>query len=69
MNTITKDKKVSDMTAGELQKLIEYTIDNKLDRLFEDTYWGKKADQADTEGFIGDVKSEKLLTDLMNAED
>ncbi|MGR3178985.1 MAG: hypothetical protein ACUZ8E_13110 [Candidatus Anammoxibacter sp.] len=69
MNTITKDKKISDMTAGELRELIEGTIDNKLDRILEDTYWGKKADQAATEGFVGEVKSEELLKDLMNAED
>ncbi|MGR3220498.1 MAG: hypothetical protein ACUZ8H_11895 [Candidatus Anammoxibacter sp.] len=68
MDTVTKDKKVLDMTAGELQELIEGTIDNKLDKIFEDTYRGKKADRAAAEGFTGDVKSEELLKDLMDAE-
>lgn len=35
----------------------------------EDNYWIQKADAAKQEGFVGTEKGEKLLSDLLNAED
>lgn len=35
----------------------------------EDAYWGALADEARKEGFIGTEASEKLLNDLLHAED
>jgi hypothetical protein len=35
----------------------------------EDAWWAKQADEASKEGFLGQVESEKFLTEMMNAKD
>ena len=35
----------------------------------EDAWWGARAEEAEREGFIGPEESERLLQDLLRAED
>lgn len=35
----------------------------------EDAYWGRLAEAAGNEGFLGPEEGEKLLSDLLNAQD
>lgn len=69
MSTITKDKKLSDITVGEFQELIEDTINKKLEMILTDSYWGVRADQAGRDGFLGHKESDALLKGLIDAED
>lgn len=35
----------------------------------EDAYWGRLAEEARKDGFVGPEESDKLLTDLLHAQD
>lgn len=48
--------------------LMSYDEYERIKQL-EDQYWGIRAAQAKKEGFIGTKESEKLLKELLNAED
>jgi ornithine carbamoyltransferase len=64
----TKEKiiqKLDSFSESELSQLLEFANQLKQQES-EDKFWGLKAQQAKTEGFIGIVESEALLKELLN---
>ena len=51
----------------EVAVLVSKADFERLEAL-EDAYWGRRAEEARKEGFVGLEESEKLLNELANAE-